>query len=180
MEKVNLLFSNMVSVIDDCIICKLPASVKPDIVQGKISKGEQYQQLPYIILDHPRIFAKDDILAVRTMFWWAKMFSVTVHLSGRYLDLYRDVLMENYANLKNAFSVCINDDQWQHHFGSDNYIPVAELSFDSWKKLIGQNSFLKVAVKYDLSQWEQMGSLLKSAYEKAGEILSFQGGEKDL
>ena len=51
---------------------------------GKISKGENYQLLPYVILDYPAFFGKDKIFAVRTMFWWGNFFSVTLHLSGIY------------------------------------------------------------------------------------------------
>src|SRR5438552_3801445 len=37
---------------------------------GKISKGENYRLLPYVILDYPSFFWKEKIFAVRTMFWW--------------------------------------------------------------------------------------------------------------
>ena len=35
----------------------------------KIAKGENYLGLPYVILDYPRIFGKEDVFAFRTMFW---------------------------------------------------------------------------------------------------------------
>ncbi|HUS03429.1 MAG TPA: hypothetical protein VMY77_16935, partial [Chitinophagaceae bacterium] len=44
---------------------------------GKISKGENYRLLPYVILDYPAFFWKDRIFAIRTMFWWGNFFSVT-------------------------------------------------------------------------------------------------------
>ena len=39
-------------------------------LNGKISRGENYRLLPYIILDYPSYFKKNNIFAVRTMFWW--------------------------------------------------------------------------------------------------------------
>ncbi|MFK5012123.1 hypothetical protein ACI4AC_27485, partial [Klebsiella pneumoniae] len=36
----------------------------------KISKGEQYLQLPYVMLDFPRNFTDNDFFAIRTFFWW--------------------------------------------------------------------------------------------------------------
>ncbi len=50
---------------------------------GKISKGENYLGLPYAILDYPAIFKKEDVFAIRTMFWWGNFFSITLHVSGR-------------------------------------------------------------------------------------------------
>ena len=54
------------------------------IVQStpKIAKGENYLQLPYVLLDYPRCFDKENIFAIRTMFWWGNFFSITLHLSG--------------------------------------------------------------------------------------------------
>jgi hypothetical protein len=51
-------------------------------LNGKISRGENYQLLPYIILDYPSYFSRNNIFAVRTMFWWGNFFSITLHLSG--------------------------------------------------------------------------------------------------
>ncbi len=51
-------------------------------VSPKISKGENYLGLPYLILDYPRYFKQHDIFAIRTMFWWGHFFSTTLHLSG--------------------------------------------------------------------------------------------------
>ena len=38
--------------------------------EPKISRGENYLQLPYMLLDYPRFFDTENIFAVRTMFWW--------------------------------------------------------------------------------------------------------------
>ena len=48
----------------------------------KIFKGENYQGLPYVMLDYPRSFGKEDTFAVRTMFWWGHYFSITLHRLG--------------------------------------------------------------------------------------------------
>ena len=50
---------------------------------GKISKGENYQGLPYVILDYPASFRKENIFAIRTFFWWGNFFSISLHLSGK-------------------------------------------------------------------------------------------------
>src|SRR5712671_4795594 len=60
----------------------LPAKVSASTF--KISKGENYKELPYLVLDYPRLFEQENIFAVRTMFWWGNFFSITLHLSGRH------------------------------------------------------------------------------------------------
>src|SRR5258705_2608323 len=36
---------------------------------GKISRGENYEGLPYVMLDYPALFSKENIFAIRTLFW---------------------------------------------------------------------------------------------------------------
>ena len=43
-------------------------------VSPKISRGEQYLGLPYVMLDYPRIFSKENVFAIRTFFWWGNYF----------------------------------------------------------------------------------------------------------
>ena len=64
----------------------------------KISKGENYKGLPYLILDYPRFFEKENICAIRTMFWWGNFISVTLHLSGIYKQETEEKLIKLYPN----------------------------------------------------------------------------------
>jgi hypothetical protein len=61
----------------------IPAEVL--VPSPKISKGENYKGLPWVMLDYPRFFNREDAFAIRTMFWWGHFFSVTLHLKGAYL-----------------------------------------------------------------------------------------------
>src|SRR5215467_3803243 len=57
-------------------------------ISPKISKGENYSGLPWLMLDFPRFFEKEKVFAIRTMFWWGNFFSTTLHLSGQYKETY--------------------------------------------------------------------------------------------
>ena len=58
----------------------------------KISRGEQYLELPYVMLDYPRVFSKEDVFAIRSFFWWGNYFSITLHLKGMREDGMRPTL----------------------------------------------------------------------------------------
>jgi len=55
---------------------------EPLKISPKISRGENYKGLPWLVLDNPRYFQHNNIFAIRTMFWWGNFFSITLHLSG--------------------------------------------------------------------------------------------------
>ena len=130
----------------------------------KIAKGENYLQLPYVLLDYPRCFDGDNIFAVRTMFWWGNFFSMALHLSGTYKQMFQQKIVENLVTAAPGFFICINEDQWQHHFEADNYIPVKQLSQKELHAIISKNKFVKLAVKFPLHQWNDVHVLMDESF----------------
>ncbi|MFN4124090.1 MAG: hypothetical protein ACK4GL_12400 [Flavobacteriales bacterium] len=49
---------------------------------AKISKGENYQDMPYVVLDYPFLMHQKDLLLFRTMFWWGHYFSLNLLIKG--------------------------------------------------------------------------------------------------
>ena len=94
---------------------------------AKISKGENYKELPYLVLDFPRFFEQDNIFAIRTMFWWGNHFSITLHLSGKSKNIFEEKILASFPLLR-EFSLCVHNDPWEHHFEKSNYNAVYELS----------------------------------------------------
>jgi hypothetical protein len=142
-------------------ICKtenekyLPQKVKT--ISGKISKGENYLGLPYIVLDNPRIFSRQNIFAFRSMFWWGNYFSFTFHLSGKYLEDYSKNIYKNFETLREKkFLVCIHNEQWIHHLEKENYNSLDSFDTKKIKNLIEQNRFLKFSRKLDLKKWNHV------------------------
>ena len=134
----------------------------------KIFKGEYYQGLPYVMLDYPRVFSKDDVFAMRTMFWWGNFFSVTLQLKGSYQQQFGPVLMKNRERLaKDGFYLAVSGDEWRHDFAADNYELIGE---NLGKALNG--AFLKIAVQVPLSAWNNAEELLRAHQLKLLEILT--------
>jgi hypothetical protein len=151
-------------------ISGLPAEVKGS--SAKISKGENYLQLPYVMLDHPRCFDANDVFAIRTMFWWGNFFSITLQLSGTYKTMFTDpILADTEILAKHKFFICVNEDQWQHHFEENNYREVKELNAQEFEKLIRQKQFIKLAVKFPLQDWNCMSELLEGSVDDLMKLL---------
>ncbi len=140
-----------------------------DVSVGKISRGENYLQLPYQVLDFPKLFKQDDIFALRTMFWWGHFFSCTIHLQGYSLDHFRKAIIQNFEMLlKKDFFICINDTPWQYHYNPDNYVPVSREHY----KFIKQCPFLKISKKITLDQWKTLPSFSNDFFKQMLEVLS--------
>ena len=140
----------------------LPEGV--DTTAGKISKGENYLQLPYMVLDFPKLFSQDSVFAIRTMFWWGKHFSITLHLQGKALEQYRKTIIENAESLKKKkIYFCVNDDPWQYHFEKDNFIFQDKISEKELLKLLKEKSFLKFSRKMKIENYKVLLPFVKES-----------------
>ena len=123
----------------------------------RISKGENYKGLPWVVLDYPRYFNKEDVFTIRTLFWWGNFFSVTLHVSGIYKTKYEKKVINSFESLKtNFFFVCINEGQWEHHFETNNYLLVSDVNRTDFEERIHKESFIKLAKKIPLEQWNDI------------------------
>jgi hypothetical protein len=135
------------------------------IISPKISKGENYNGLPWLMLDYPRYFKKEKVFAIRTMFLWGNFFSTTLHLSGQYKERYSSVIMQSYEALcENEFFTCINDEQWHHHFEKENYLPVKNFTASDFADHIDTRSFIKLSCQLSFLQWNDAPDLLSESF----------------
>ena len=140
----------------------------------KISRGEQYQQLPYVMLDYPRIFSEQDIFAIRSFFWWGNHCSIHLILKGKYLQQFGNSinnyfqLFGNYAPETRGWYIGVGEDPWQHHFEKDNYISIAD-----WNGLpVNNHPFLKLAKKIPLEEWDDINEFMVKHFNRLLSILS--------
>lgn len=148
---------------------QLPAAVFT--TAAKIARGENYRQLPYVILDYPRCFQKEDTIAIRTLFWWGNFFSVSVQLSGRFLAAAIPQIEQRFERLRQKdYWICINDQPWEHHFESDNYIRLNTITAQEFGVLL-QKPFLKIAGKISLRHWQDAPAFMVESFEELAGLL---------
>jgi hypothetical protein len=143
----------------------LPAEVIA--IPPKISRGENYKGLPWLVLDHPRYFGKEDHFAVRSMFWWGNFFSITLHLAGTYKRNYERKAVAGFPLLKDeAFYIGVGADLWEHHFETDNYLPLKDMNEESFKAHVAHRPFIKLAKKLSFEQWNETGDNLFISFRR--------------
>ena len=135
-------------------------------ISPKISRGENYKGLPWLVLDNPRHFQHNNIFAIRTMFWWGNFFSVTLHLSGKYKN---DLLRKNSESIslikKNDFYIYAGQKEWEHDFDPDSYKKISAATVAELEKIFSENNFLKLAIKFPIESLETIEDKLCRNYE---------------
>ncbi|RYZ61730.1 MAG: hypothetical protein EOO14_04210 [Chitinophagaceae bacterium] len=137
----------------------------PPTPSPKISKGENYLGLPYVVLDYPRISGGQNLLFIRSMFWWGHFFSSTLQVAGTYKEQAMEKLLAAHATLaeKNYF-VGIHTDPWQHHFDPENYRAIHSLGKEDFREILAQQSHIKIAARWSLTEWDAAANYLESSW----------------
>ena len=142
-----------------------------DLLNGKISKGENYKNLPYMVLDYPALFTTKTVFAYRTMFWWGNFFSATLHIEGIALNYYRNSITKNLDELlKKDIYIGVGDTPWQYHYEDDNYTLLNE----AHRNFITNCKFLKLSKKLELKKWDDVSEFSTNFFELILLILKFR------
>ena len=136
----------------------------------KISKGENYLNLPYLVLDLPKIDGNHFPILCRTMFWWGNYFSFNVFIRKDAYD------MDSFGKkLKQCASdnihLLISDKIWQQDLDSEDYNQISEWS----ENIVTEGHYLKLSIKHPI---EEIDTLFEKATYYYGLILSCLNQEK--
>ncbi|MCX6206438.1 MAG: hypothetical protein NTZ19_09335 [Bacteroidetes bacterium] len=146
-------------------------------IAPKISKGENYEGLPWVMLDYPRYFKGEDVFAIRCFFWWGNEISITLQLAGKFKTFYSNAIQQ-YFQLRNGnphptheWYIGVNmEDAWQHHFRPENYRRAVEIN----PALIPQLPFIKMAKKIPLDEWDDIDFFLQQTFKEILHLLTNQ------
>jgi hypothetical protein len=130
----------------------------------KISKGEQYERLPWVVLDYPRHFSREHVLAVRSFFWWGNYFSSTLHLKGEFLRQLAPAMVRAAEQGRlEGYYWSAGGHEFNFNVHSADYAPVR----DGMPGLAeAQDSpFLKLTVTHPLYGWDTAPEKLLESFE---------------
>jgi hypothetical protein len=164
-DKVYRLFGNLSERMQELLQQQehiLPAAIMQS--SPKISKGEQYERLPYVVLDYPRIFSTDNVLAIRTFFWWGNYFSCTLHLKGKFQETYCENIF--HALQLEAWKDCylsMDGHEFNFNLGSETYKNISHhLTMEQLRKA----SFIKISYKNSFADWNIADEKLLQAFRR--------------
>lgn len=147
-------------------------SLPSEVVNNpKISRGENYNGLPYVMLDYPRQFSRTDVFAFRTFFWWGNFFSLTLQLQGVYQIKFAGAIQTAInKGLLDDWHITLSNDKWQHHFDNNYYEPVKKENDYNLTEL----AFIKVVTKIPLNKWDDAYEFLLNNFLQIMKVLFTQ------
>lgn len=131
-------------------------------ISAKISRGEQYQGCPWVMLDHHRYFQGEDMFAFRIMAWFGHYFSAHYILGGRYVSLMQGRLIpEKFGEV---VFFCLHPDPWEHAPDEPGYRPLHLLTQEDMQAHITATCFLKLSIKIPTTDLQDMEDRVTAFY----------------
>lgn len=172
LEKVEILFGelseNFRSVVQRIEI----ETAAPFILTPKIARGENYEGLPWVMMDYPRLFTKKDTCAIRCFFWWGHYCTITLQLSGTYQEQYfqatKNFVQNSCQQNQNEWYLSIGTNAWQHVLSEFDYTPILQIPQQYWEQ---ERPFLKLTKKIPLEKWDEMTNFFEEGFKELITIL---------
>jgi len=169
-DKVYHLFGNLSAQMQSSL--QIPGILSETVLQvpPKIARGEQYELMPYVVLDYPRFFSKEDVLAIRSFFWWGHYFSITLHLKGKYCEVYgKKIAAAAAANKLLGYYFSISGNEFSFNLESESYVQHAAVAHLSDN--LSAIPFLKLSYKISFERWQQAEQEFMLAFQQLLQLL---------
>ena len=140
---------------------------------GKITRGDNYNGFPYVLLDYPNLFSRDEIVAARNMVWLGNGFHCTLHVRGSFgvtlAEKVASVPPTRFDNIR----ILTGDDEWQHHVEPNNWKKLADATPDEHEQM-KQRRWLKLGCELNIHQPDSWNDALASVYQTWADVLSLR------
>lgn len=127
----------------------------------KISRGDNYHGLPWLMLDQPRLFTHTDTAAIRCFFLWGHYFSITLQLEGTMNDLLKPAISKAFRLLAaKGYQLAISGQRWDHQVNNESFRALSAMDEPSFVAHADTHPFLKLVLTIPLDDWESAAARL--------------------
>jgi hypothetical protein len=133
----------------------------------KISAGERLQDLPYLVLDFPKMNNLQFNFVYRTLFWWGRGIQFQLVFQGVQKELYTKVL----TLAQPTDFILLGSNLWENDIHSEHFQILEQISEPQQLELIS-GRFFKLVRSKPIENKENIFEGLSEFYEQFEEVLS--------
>ncbi len=133
---------------------------------GKISRGENYKGLPYVVLDYPRLLTRTNVLNIRLLFWWGHYFTMSLHLAGDVWESNKNRIIGALVREEfGGFYVQYEGSAWENDLSLPFFNESSMLEKNNFDALL-KSSFIKIVNRLAIDEVEQLENFSLTTFEK--------------
>ena len=132
-----------------------PCPPESDIVKGQIVRGENHKGFPFISLDMPQMFSKNQMFTYRTLFWWGHdlIFSLILKQENQAPLIEKLIQLKEHPEWEDI-QLAISPTPWEWENGMKNFIPIFGTSETKIRDTINSVKYIKICRFYSLASSE--------------------------
>lgn len=164
MFKTNEMFHQTAMLVNE----KMLESSWIDGKEYKITKGENHQKMPYMVMDCPQIKSPDFPALFRIMFWWGHYFTLNLYVRTELVNLLQTAAKLN--NIKNTY-LLTGDDIWTQDVNSEDYVKLHKLTVKQFLKRVETKPYLKLVRKVNIKRFKDIPELAAQTFEEWASVI---------
>lgn len=133
----------------------IPWSSKPP----KLSRGENYEQQAYRVMDFPRIQEEGGFLFYRTLILWGHPIGMHLIASGHFMERLAPSLIAHHSSLAPHWYYAAQDTPWIWQADANDLIPCFNMEPDQLLAEISKRKFLKLSSFVPLDRYADLPQL---------------------
>jgi hypothetical protein len=132
-----------------------PCPPESDIVKGQIVRGENHKGFPFISLDMPQMFSKNQMFTYRTLFWWGHdlIFSLILKQENQAPLIEKLIQLKEHPEWEDI-QLAIAPTPWEWEKDMKNFIPLFGASEIKIRDTINSVKYIKLCRFYSLASPE--------------------------
>ena len=140
----------------------------------KISRGENYRQNPYRVLDYPSAFSKENIFTFRTLILWGYPIGFHLILKGIHKELFRAAILSNYTQLPSDYYISQQNNPWIWEADDSDLISLSQLHKSLCRKIIDERNFIRLSYFLPLKNYDQIPQVGAETWVNLYQVLTMQ------
>ena len=157
-HKTNLLFNDL----GQKLVQKLVQFELINSLEYKVTRGENYNMMPFVVLDFPRLLGKNFDIVCRTMFWWGHYFSCNLFVNTDLINI--EQTAKNIAGLSKT-KIWVGDNLWEQNLKTDQYTKLKKLSKEQIIEILTRQPYLKLVTKIKLDTYNTIPQEAQAMFE---------------
>ncbi len=113
--------------------------------KGQLVRGENHKGFPFLSLDIPQRFSKEEMLTYRTLFWWGHYLGFSLILKGEALPGYLERLLERREQPDwGEIYLATAASPWEWSPTKDNFVRVSAAPSEDLRRIVQKIDYMKL------------------------------------
>lgn len=137
----------------------------------KLSRGENYAQQAYRVMDFPRIQEEGGFLFYRTLVLWGHPIGAHLIVSGHFMERLVPRLLNNYQQLAPHWLLAAQDSPWIWESEAEGLLVCSTLSEENLNLEIEKRKFFKLSSFLPLDQYDRLADFSRDRWAELHHLL---------